>query len=82
MRSQPTPFSYMAHPGGVTSLQCMKQLIIQIAKLLMLQAFPTEKVAQVPVAHRGILPVNFGEQGCKWKGRLEEVFSGLTRLAQ
>lgn len=53
----------MAHPGGGTSLQYIKQLIILIVMLLKPQAFPTKCVAQVQVPCRGILPANFGEQG-------------------
>lgn len=61
MRSPPTPFVTWHIRGGVTSLQYIKQLIIQIVVFLMLQAFPTKRVAQVPC--RGILPANFGKQG-------------------
>jgi len=41
--------------------------------LLMLQAFPTKRVAQVRVPCGGILPGNFGKQGHKQKVRLGEV---------
>lgn len=63
----------MAHPGGVTSLQYIKQLIISIAMLLMLQAFPTKRVAQVQMPRGGILPANFGKQGHEQKAGQEEV---------
>lgn len=44
-------------------MQYIKQLIISIVMLLMLQAFPTKRVAQVQVPRRGILPADFGKQG-------------------
>lgn len=41
--------------------------------LLMPQAFPTKRVAQVQVPRRGILPADFWETRTEQPARLEEV---------